>query len=74
MGGYECGDEVGDEGDVTVSDEGGGECCAEGGQTWHYLSIIVLGTIYWPFFSKNPNNFIAIIVIVVWVLDSLDIV
>ena len=24
------------------------------------MSTIVFGTIYWPFFSKNPNNFIAI--------------
>ena len=21
-----------------------------------------MGTIYWPFFSKNPNNFIAIVI------------
>ena len=30
------------------------------GQTCHYLSTILLGTIYWPFFSQNPNIFIGI--------------
>ena len=25
-------------------------------QTWNYLSTIVLGTIYWPFFCKNPSQ------------------
>jgi len=29
-------------------------------QTWKNLSTKVLGTIYLPFFCKNPNNFIAI--------------
>ena len=28
-----------------------------------YLSTILLGTICWPSFSQNPNNFIAIAIV-----------
>ena len=35
--------------------------------TCHYLSTILLGTIYWPSFSQNPNNFIGIAI--VWISD-----
>ena len=41
-------------------------------QTWHYLLTIVLGTIYWPFSSKNPNNFIAIFLFVYLYLFGLN--